>query len=459
MSRLVAISNRVAAPKRGKVAGGLAVGVLAALEQRGGVWFGWSGKTAAQEPGAAKVATAGNVLYATIDISEQDHDLYYNGFSNNTLWPLFHSLLGFFSYNRSQYAGYRRVNEFFARKLVPLLQPDDLIWVHDYHLIPLAAELRRAGLKQPMGFFLHVPFPSFDVLRTLPCHEQILRELASYDVVGFQTRRDLWAFQDCLRQPEIGGRLLGDDRVEAYGREFTADTFPIGIDVEQCQTLAIEHRNDPQVRRLVDNLGERQLIIGVDRLDYSKGLDIRFRAIESLLANYPSTRRQTIFMQIAPPTRTGVRAYQEIRHELEQAAGNINGRYAEMDWVPIRYLNKGYDRGVVMTMLRVAGVGLVTSVRDGMNLVAKEYVASQDPEDPGVLVLSRLCGAAEELGDAVLVNPYDMDGVADGIQTALEMPRAERRARHERMLAVLRQNDIHRWCERFLDALHDAGRG
>jgi trehalose 6-phosphate synthase len=159
---------------------------------------------------------------------------------------------------------------------------------------------------------------------------------------------------------------------------------------------------------------------------------------------------------IAPPTRTGVRAYEEIRHELEQAAGNINGRYAEMDWVPIRYLNKGYDRGIIMTMLRVAKVGLVTSVRDGMNLVAKEYVASQDPEDPGVLVLSRLCGAAEELGDAVLVNPYDIDGVADGIQTALEMPLAERRARYERMIATLGQNDIHSWCERFLKALQDA---
>jgi trehalose 6-phosphate synthase len=307
-----------------------------------------------------------------------------------------------------------------------------------------------------MGFFLHVPFPSFDVLRTLPCHEQILRELASYDVVGFQTRRDLWAFQDCLRQPEIGGRLLGGDRVEAYGRQFTADSFPISIDVEQCRTLAAGHGDNPQVRRLVDDLGDRQLIIGVDRLDYSKGLDIRFRAIESLFANYPSTRRQTIFMQIAPPTRTGVRAYEEIRHELEQAAGNINGRYAEMDWVPIRCLNKGYDRGIIMTMLRVAKVGLVTSVRDGMNLVAKEYVASQDPEDPGVLVLSRLCGAAEELGDAVLVNPYDIDGVADGIQTALEMPLAERRARYERMIATLGQNDIHSWCERFLKALQDA---
>jgi trehalose 6-phosphate synthase len=452
-SRLVAISNRVAAPKRGKVAGGLAVGVLAALEKRGGVWFGWSGKTAAQEPGAAKVVTAGNVRYATIDINEQDHDAYYNGFSNNTLWPLFHSLLGFFSYSRSQYSGYCRVNEFFARKLLPLLEDDDLIWVHDYHMIPLAAELRRAGIRQPTGFFLHVPFPSFDVLRALPCHEQILRNLSAYDVVGFQTRRDLWAFQDCIRQPEIDGRVLEDGRIEAFGRTFVAETFPIGIDMEQCQALAIKNMAHAQVRRLVGDLGERKLIIGVDRLDYSKGLAIRFRAFESLLENYPSTRRHAIFMQIAPPTRTGVRAYREIRHELERAAGNINGHYAEMDWVPIRYLNKGYDRGIVMTMLRVARVGLVTSIRDGMNLVAKEYLASQNPEDPGVLVLSRLCGAAEELTDAVLVNPYDYQGVADGIQTALEMPLAERQARHERMVAVLKRNDIHVWCERFLSAL------
>lgn len=456
MRRLVAVSNRVTASKGGKVAGGLAVGVLSALRERGGVWFGWSGNTREQEASQAKVTRSGNVKYATVDIAEHDFELYYNGFSNNTLWPLFHSLLGFFAYRRSQYQAYCRVNEFFARRIMPLLEPDDLIWVHDYHLIPFANELRRAGMRQPIGFFLHVPWPAYDVLRVLPGHEQLLRDLSNYDVVGFQTQRDLSAFLYCITQPDIGGKLLNGNRVEAFGRRFVADVFPIGIDVQQCRDLAIANQDNAQVKRLATHLGDRQLMIGVDRLDYSKGLSNRFRAVESLLANYPDTRRQVIFLQIAPPTRAGVRAYDEIRHELEAASGNINGQYAEMDWAPIRYLNRGYDRGVVMTMLRLARVGLVTPVRDGMNLVAKEYIASQDPEDPGVLVLSQLAGAAEELSDAVLVNPYDRQGVADGIQTALTMDLSERRERHQRMIETLEKNDIHRWCNRFLDELTDA---
>jgi trehalose 6-phosphate synthase len=453
VSRLVAVSNRVAIPQSGKSAGGLAVGVLAALEQHGGLWFGWSGKTTPTEPGETAVTRIGDVHFATVDINEREYDAYYNGFSNNTLWPLLHFLLGFFSFSRKNYNAYCRVNEFFARKLIPLLEPEDLIWVHDYHLFPLGAELRRAGVKQPIGFFLHVPFPSFDVLRALPCYEHILRVMASYDVVGFQTERDLWSFQDCLTQPEIGGSVLPDQRVKAFNRVFKVGVFPIGIDVDQCRTVAERNLEHMQVKRLAESLRSRKLIIGVDRLDYSKGLELRFRAFESLLTNYPATKREVTFMQIAPPTRAGVRAYQAIRQDLERVAGNINGRFAEMDWVPLRYLNRGYDRDVLMALMRLARVGLVTSIRDGMNLVAKEYVASQDPEDPGMLVLSTLCGAVKELPQAVLVNPYDREGVADGLQTAIEMPLDERRERYQSMLAVLRRNDIHNWCRRFVDAL------
>ena len=453
MSRLVAVSNRVAAPRRGKAAGGLAVGVLAALREHGGVWFGWSGKTAANESSEVKTAASGKIHFATIDINEQDYEAYYNGFSNNTLWPLFHSLLGFFSYSRSQYTAYRRVNELFARRLIDLLEPDDVIWIHDYHLLPLALELRRAGVVQPIGFFLHVPFPSYDVLRALPCYDDILRALAAYDVVGLQTHRDLRAFQECLKQPEIRGTVLPDGRIEVFGRRFAAEAFPIGIDARECRALAEENLTHSQVQKFVTTLGRRKLMIGVDRLDYSKGLVLRFRAIESLLTNYPGARGEVVYMQIAPPTRAGVRAYREIRQELEQAAGNINGLYADIDWVPIRYLNRSYDRGVIMALLRKARVGLVTPIRDGMNLVAKEYLASQDPDDPGVLVLSRLCGAAEELDAAVLINPYDQQGVADGIATAIEMPLAERRERHRVMYAAIERNDVHAWSRRFVEAL------
>lgn len=453
MSRLVAVSNRVAIPKIGKSAGGLAVGVLAALQERGGVWFGWSGKTTDGEPGEPKVTPSGNIEFITVDLNKKDFDAYYTGFSNNSLWPLLHFLLGYFSFDRAQYSGYCRVNEFFARKLVSILQPNDVVWVHDYHLFPLGAELRRAGVSQPIGFFLHVPFPNFDILRSLPCYMHILRSLASYDVVGFQTERDLWSFYDCLTQPEVGGGVTKDGRVTVFGRKLKAGVFPIGIDVEECEKVAAANWDNPQVRRLAESLRDRKLVVGVDRLDYSKGLELRFRGFESLLENYPATRGNVVFLQIAPPTRTGVRAYDTIRRDLERAAGNINGRFAEVDWVPIRYLNRGYGREVLMSILRLGAVGLVTPVRDGMNLVAKEYVASQDPEDPGVPVLSSLCGAAKELTEAVLVNPYDEREVADGIATAIEMPLKERQRRHRSMIETLRRNDVHSWTRNFLASL------
>jgi trehalose 6-phosphate synthase len=445
-------------PRGGKSPGGLAVGLMAAFKEQGGLWFGWSGSTTPKEPGETKISTSGKTGFATIDLNEQENEAYYNGFSNNTLWPLFHFLLTFFSYSRAEYEAYCRVNQFFARRLLPLLEPDDIIWVHDYHLIPLARELRRAGVEQPIGFFLHVPFPNFDLLRALPCYDEILNALSAYDVVGLQTARDLWSFHECLSQPQIGGEVLGDGRVRAFGREFHAAAFPIGVDADQCRALAAESPERPQLTRMRKSLGDRKLIIGVDRLDYSKGLELRFRAYESLLANHPTTRGQVVYLQIAPPTRPDVRTYDEIRQELEQAAGNINGRFAEIDWVPIRYLNRAFDRSGLMTLLRLARVGLVTPIRDGMNLVAKEYVASQNPDDPGVLVLSKLCGAAIELGDgAVLINPYDKEGVAEGLQKAIDMPLAERRERHGEMFDVLKRNDIHNWCRQFIAALERAG--
>lgn len=454
--RLVIVSNRVAVPQNDQpAAGGLAVGVLGALKEHGGIWFGWNGELTASEGSDPEITHHGNIDYVTVSLNATDYEQYYNGYSNKVLWPVFHYLLDFIQYDADDFEGYKRVNSFFARKLATLIEPDDLIWVHDYHLIPLAAELRRAGIRNRIGFFLHVPFPSYQAFRSAPGHELLLRSLCAYDVIGVHTPGDLAAFETCIREPIVGGEFVSRNRIKVDGGELTADVFPIGIDVDEIQQMAIEAQDDPQVISMAKSLNGRNLLIGVDRLDYSKGLMQRVRGYERLLEKYPNSQRSVTLMQIAPPTRTGVRAYEEIRHELEQASGRINGRFAESDWVPIRYLNKGVARKPLMGFFRHATVCLVTPVRDGMNLVAKEFIAAQDPEDPGVLVLSSLAGAAWELSDAVIVNPHDRDGVADGIATALNMPLEERRARHARMLAILRENDITAWRKRFVAALEE----
>lgn len=454
--RIVAVSNRVASPSQAdQAAGGLAVGVLGALRANGGMWFGWNGdlNLASGDTHAPDVEWHDNMQFVGIDLNEGDFEGYYNGFSNKVLWPLFHYLLGFIQYRRADFQSYRRVNATFARKLTPLLEPDDIIWVHDYHLIPLAAELRKAGVDQPIGFFLHVPFPGYDVLQVLPDRQFLLQALCAYDVVGFQTARDLASFQDAVSQPEIGATIGSDGTISVAGGTLTAGVYPIGINVDLLVRFATESRGDSEVTRTLQSLGDRQFIIGVDRLDYSKGLEQRFRSYASLLEKYPETRGAVSYTQIAPPTRIGVRAYDDIRARLEQTSGEINGRYATLDWVPIKYINRGIDRKTLMGLFRLADVGLVTPIRDGMNLVAKEFVASQDPSNPGMLVLSTLTGAAHELKDAVLVNPYDTDDVAEGIHRALTMPLAERKKRYSSMMAVLRKNDIVAWREHFIDAL------
>lgn len=452
--RLITVSNRVAMPrKKGAAAGGLAVGLLAALEEHGGMWFGWNGKLSAGEPSDPEIVKKDNIEFATISLNQIDYDEYYNGYSNRVLWPVCHYLLGFVQYSSADFEGYRRVNALFARKLAPLIKPNDIIWVHDYHLIPLASELRQAGIDNPIGFFLHVPFPSYEAFRAVPGHKYLLLAMCAYDVVGFHTAGDLAAFETCIREPIVGAQFGEGNRVNVSGGSFVAGVFPIGVDVTGVSRLAEEAQSTKSVTKLIKSLGDRQLIIGVDRLDYSKGLRQRLLAYERVLEKYPSSQNSTVYMQIAPPTRTGVRTYDEIRAQLEQTSGRINGRFADTDWVPIRYLNKGVARKQLMGIFRNAAIGLVTPVRDGMNLVAKEYVAAQDPGDPGMLVLSSLAGAACELTEAVIVNPYDTDEVADGIATASNMPLQERQERHVAMMETLKKNDITAWRRRFVDAL------
>lgn len=452
--RLVTVSNRVAIPKRrGAAAGGLAVGVLGALEEYGGMWFGWNGRLTDKKSSNVEVVSRDNIDFATMSLNEDDFERYYNGYSNGVLWPVCHYFLSYLQYSPEDFDAYLRVNAQFAHNLAPLLKPDDVIWVHDFHLIPLAAELRKAGVDNPIGFFLHIPFPSYDAFRAIPGHEHLLRALCAYDVVGFHTPSDLRAFETCIREPIVGAEFRGDNLVEVPGGSFIADVFPIGTDPDGIAKLAAKAETSKPVVKLAKSLGDKKLIIGVDRLDYSKGLNQRFLAYERVLEKYPNARHSTVLMQIAPPTRTGVRTYDAIRSELERTSGRINGRFADTDWVPIRYLNKGVRRKPLMGMFRYASIGLVTPVRDGMNLVVKEFVAAQDPKDPGMPVLSSLAGAAHELQEAIIVNPYDRDNVADGIALAANMPKKERKERHTAMMETLRKNDIAAWRHRFVEAL------
>jgi trehalose 6-phosphate synthase len=455
LKRLVVVSNRVASPGRKQAAqGGLAVALVSALEKAGGVWFGWSGKVTRYPGKEPSLQESGNITFATLPLSRRAYNEYYMGYANSSLWPLFHMQLHAFVYDRLWLEGYRRVNRHFARKLLPLLDGDEVIWVHDYHLIPLAGDLREAGIREPIGFFLHIPFPPYEVLRALPDCDYLLKCLCEYDLVGFQTESDRHAFLDCVQQVCADARLK-ETEVLAWGRRVRTEVFPIGIHVEEVVAMAERGRRSTQTRRLQSRLlNHRDLIIGIDRLDYSKGLPERFRAFQRLLERYPSNRGNVEFLQIAAPSRTDVPQYKEIQRELDSLAGQINGKYAEYDWIPLHYLNKAFVRATIMGFLSISRVGLVTPLRDGMNLVAKEFAAAQDPEDPGVLVLSSLAGAAHELRDgALIVNPYDIDEVAEALSTALAMSLRERGDRWHAMMKVLKRNNVFHWAESFLASL------
>ncbi len=459
MSRLVVVSNRVGDPRKA-AAGGLAVALGDALSVRGGLWFGWSGKVVeggASGEGELHEHHAGAVRLVTIDLAQSDHDSYYLGYANQALWPAFHYRLDLADFASGFFAGYQRVNRLFARKLAPLLRPDDVIWVHDYHLIPLAAELRALGCTQRIGFFLHIPLPPPPILAAIPGHEWLMRSFFAYDLVGLQTQGDADHFARFVVE-EAHARDLGRGRFAAFGRSVVARSFPIGIDVDEFRRLARSAESIETEATLREQYAHRRVLVGIDRLDYSKGIPRRLRAFRELLVNYPENRNSATLIQIASPTRESLHAYEDIRHELEGLAGEINGEYGELAWMPIRYLHRTWTRKRLPGLYRVAKVALVTPLRDGMNLVAKEYIAMQDEADPGVLVLSRFAGAAEQMREALLVNPYDIPGTAQVIQQALRMPLAERQQRHAELLAGIRRDDVHGWRTNFLRTLAEVPR-
>ena len=455
-SRLVVISNRVTIPGTGRneAAGGLAVAVKAALKYRSGIWFGWSGKVAGGKAIEPRTIEKNKITYMVIDLEDADFQEYYNGFANRALWPMLHYRVDLAAYTHTNFDGYLRVNNIFADNISKILRPDDIIWVHDYHLMPLAQELRKRGHENQIGFFLHIPCPPPDILLTLPRHGETLGMLSCYDLVGFQTENDRDNFGRYLA---LQGGLVNRDGTTytGDGRAVRIEAFPVGIETGVFARLARNAERSVFAREVHDSLGGRRMILGVDRLDYSKGLNARMEGYERFLTAHPKWRGHVTYLQISPTSRADIKEYADMNREVSELVGRINGRYGEAAWTPIRYINRSYSRTALAGIYRSAAVALVTPLRDGMNLVAKEFVAAQDPENPGVLILSQFAGAAAELDGALLINPHETEVLPWAIDRALEMPLEERRERHSRMMKRIEANDVDHWAAHYLDVLSE----
>jgi trehalose 6-phosphate synthase len=455
--RLVIVSNRVACPAstagRVPAAGGLAIALEAVLKANGGLWFGWSGEAGADGGCVPRFSTSGGISFAVTDLSRRDIEEYYHGFANRAVWPICHYRLDLANLSESCAEAYFRVNAQFASQLHKMLRRDDLIWVHDYHLIPLASFLRKLGCANRIGFFLHIPWPGPEVASALPAYPKLLRAIGAYDVAGFQTETDAANFCACIASAKTG-RRIGRHWCDIGGRRLEVRVFPISVDTEAFAKDARAGEKNAIVKRALASLEGRPFVLGVDRLDYSKGLKQRMEAFAQFLerSQWAAWNRVTL-LQITPRSRSQVPEYARLQRELAEEAGRINGKFGDVDWTPLRYIHKTLSHSALAGLYRNARVGLVTPLRDGMNLVAKEYVAAQAPENPGALVLSQFAGAAQELKSALIVNPYDTEATATAIAQAFAMPLEERKERWRDMIGVLRANTIHDWTSRFLAAL------
>ena len=453
-ARLIIVSNRVAVPDSPGTpfAGGMAMAAKAALKNRKGMWVGWSGNAVDEPVDAPQAVDLNKLTYVLIDLTKSDIQEYYKGLANSVLWPILHYRVDLQEYSRVDASGYVRVNRMFADRLSALLNEDDVIWVHDYHLILLGRELRLRGHRNRIGFFLHTPCAPPDILQTLPDHKEILGGLTYYDLVGFQTDNDRDNFGQYLGA--LGAAQIRQAAFEFEGRKVRLGVFPVSIETKAYVRLARNAGRSALLALVRESLGGSRLVLSVDRLDYSMGIPQRVKAFDRLLGTSPEWRGKVTLLQITPKS-TEVEQYGEIEAEVAGLIGKVNGQFGDAAWTPIRYVNRSYSRAVVAGLYRAADVAMVTPLRDGMNLVAKEYLAAQDPEDPGVLVLSEFAGAATKLDRGLIVNPHETDAVASALKRALEMPLAERRERHGPMLAYLLENDIRKWAEDYLSMLVD----
>ncbi len=463
--RLVAVSNRlpIALHKVGgkwqiqPSGGGLVTAISPVLRKRGGLWIGWSGTTEEinwdKEFDVASLSAGYKLV--PVNLTREETDNFYLGFANQIVWPLFHDLQTRCNFEPTFWKYYLQVNEKYASVIAKHCEPQDFIWVHDYHLMTVAQSLRENGVKQKIGFFLHIPFPPIDIFFRLPWRAQILQALLKFDLIGFQTLRDLRNFIQCLQYLSPNLKTSGRGAVLSVNigdRIVRIGSFPISIDFSEFATHSASREIESRVRWLKESMLGSQIILGVDRLDYTKGLPERLNAFRLALQNHPDLRRRLTFVQVVVPSRTDVLEYQALKAEVEQLVGEINGEFTSTGWVPIHYIFRNLQRDELLAYYRTAQIALVTPVKDGMNLVAKEYCACH-LDDDGVLILSEFAGAAAELKcGALLVNPYDIEGVANAIYKAFSMPIDEKRIRMHKLRNCIKKNDIFHWVDTYLKA-------
>jgi trehalose 6-phosphate synthase/phosphatase len=421
--------------------GGLVSALDPVLRKQGGTWVGWPGIVSKEGDAPLESDDYGYAI-APVPLTESEVTRYYHGFSNRTLWPLFHSMTERAQFDGADYASYETVNDRFADEILRVADDDALVWVHDYQLMLAPRRIREQRADLRLAFFLHIPFPPFDIFRLLPWDRELLRSLLACDLIGFHVRGYAQNFMDCVERT-LGARVHRREMFVEYGTRTTRiGAFPIGIEFEEFESLAKGAKaREP---------GREKIVLGVDRLDYTKGIPERIRAFERLLELHPEHREHVVLLQLAVPSRSQVSEYKELKREIDELVGSINGRFATANWSPIRYLYRSVPQERLATIYRDADVALVTPLRDGMNLVAKEFVACQ-VADPGVLILSRLAGAADTMRESLLVNPYDVDGTAEAIHRALGMDETERASRMSGLRRRERRKNLDVWTQSFLE--------
>jgi len=462
MQRILLVSNRLPVTlerRKGAIeynysVGGLATGLKAIYKSYKSLWIGWNGipvenlSTVEQKQIAKKLREKYD-CYSTL-LSRRDVRLFYQGFCNNTLWPLFHYFPNHTIYEKTYWQAYKRVNELFCQSVLKIAEPDDIIWVHDYQLLPLPQLIRQQMPEVRIGFFLHIPFPSSEMFRLLPWRRTILQGMLGADLIGFHTydyvRHFLSSVRSLLGYEHASGLIYPDNRV------VKVDAFPMGIDYERYHNAVNSPATQKEIRSLRNKLHDRKIIVSIDRLDYTKGLLQRLEAFDLFLEEHPQYREKVTLIVVAVPSRTNVRQYQELKQQVDERVGRINGRHGAIGWTPVWYLYRSLPFEMLTALYYIADIALVTPLRDGMNLIAKEFVATKT-DGKGVLILSEMAGAAAELGEAVIVNPNNIDRVKEGIQQALDMPEEEVASRLKTMQQRLKRYDVRRWANDFMEGM------